>query len=79
MATFAEGVFFGEMSILEDQPRSATVRSETDTNLLFMDKNDFLQLTENEPILAAHMLLMIARELSNRLRMTSAEVMALEE
>jgi SulP family sulfate permease len=79
LATFAEGVFFGEMAILEDQPRSATVRSETDTNLLFMDKNDFLHLTGSEPILAAHMLHMIARELSNRLRMTSAEVMALEE
>jgi len=79
LATFAEGVFFGEMAILEDQSRSATVRSETDTNLLFMDKNDFLQLTGSEPILAAHMLHMIARELSNRLRMTSAEVMALEE
>jgi SulP family sulfate permease len=79
LATFAEGVFFGEMAILENQPRSATVRSETDTKLLFMDKDDFLQLTEKEPTLAAHMLLRIARELSNRLRMTSSEVIALEE
>ena len=79
LATFAEGVFFGEMAILEEQPRSATVRSETDTNLLFMAKKDFLQLAESRPELAAHMLLRMAGELSHRLRLTNTEVLALEE
>ena len=79
LATFAEGVFFGEMAILEDLPRSATVRSETDTNLLFMAKKDFLQLAESEPAIATHMLLRMAGELSHRLRLTNAEVLALEE
>jgi SulP family sulfate permease len=40
LATFAEGVFFGDMAILEDQPRSATVCSEIETNVLFMAKED---------------------------------------
>jgi len=79
LATFADGVFFGEMSILEDKPRSATVRAETDTKLLFMSKKDFQQLTESEPSLAAHILRRLSRDLSHRLRMTNAEVRALEE
>jgi hypothetical protein len=44
-----------------------------------MAKKDFLQLTISEPKLAINMILGIVRELSNRLRMTSAEVIALEE
>jgi CRP-like cAMP-binding protein len=79
LATFADGVFFGEMSILEDKPRSATVRAETDTKLLFMSKKDFHQLTKSEPSLAAHILRRVSRDLSHRLRMTNAEVRALEE
>jgi SulP family sulfate permease len=79
LATFAEGVFFGDMAILEDQPRSATVRSEIDTHLLFMAKKDFQKLTESEPLIASHMLLGISRELAYRLRMTNAEVRALAE
>ncbi|UCH50772.1 MAG: SLC26A/SulP transporter family protein [Chloroflexota bacterium] len=79
LATFADGVFFGEMSILEDKPRSATVRAETDTKLLFMSKEDFQQLTQTEPALAAHILRRLSSDLSHRLRMTNAEVRALEE
>jgi hypothetical protein len=79
LATFAEGVYFGEMALLEDKPRSATVRAETETKLLTISREDFQKLTESEPSLAAHILLGIARELSHRLRMTNAEVTALEE
>jgi SulP family sulfate permease len=79
LATFAEGVFFGEMSILEDKPRSATVRTETDSRLLFMSKKGFQQLTKSEPSLATHILRRLSRDLSHRLRMTNAEVRALEE
>jgi SulP family sulfate permease len=79
LTTFAEGVFFGDMAILEDQPRSATVRAEIDTELLFMTRDDFQHLTENEPALATHMLLGISRELSYRLRLTTQEVRVLAE
>jgi SulP family sulfate permease len=79
LATFAEGMFFGEMSILEDKPRSATVRAETDTRLLFISKDNFQQLTESDPSIIAHILQRLSRDLSHRLRMTTAEVRTLEE
>ena len=67
------------MANLGDMPRSATVRAEADTKLLFMPKDDFQKLNENEPLLAAYILRRIAGELSHRLRMTNTEVMTLEE
>lgn len=79
LATFAKGTFFGAMAILEDQPRSATVLAKTDTDLLFMSKKGFKQLSKNEPLLAVNMLHGIARELSHRLRLTSIEVRTLAE
>jgi SulP family sulfate permease len=79
LATIAEGVFFGDMAILGDMPRSATVRAEADTELLFMAKEGFQKLSESEPLIAANIVRRIARELSHRLRITNDEVMALEE
>ncbi len=36
-----EGSFFGEMSLVDDNPRSATVRSLTDCYLFFISKESF--------------------------------------
>ncbi|MFQ5638105.1 MAG: SLC26A/SulP transporter family protein [bacterium] len=79
LATFGEGVFFGDMAILEGQPRSATVRADTDTEVLYMTVADFRNLVRTEPQLASKMLLGMARELSYRLRLTTIEVRTLEE
>ncbi len=79
LATFAKGVFFGDMAVLEGLPRSATVRAETETTVFFMSKAGFVRLTTEEPAVATQMLLGMARELSYRLRTTTAEVRALED
>jgi len=79
LATFGEGVFFGAMAILEQQPRSATVRADSDTELLYMTVDDFQHLVKKESLLASKMLLGMARELSYRLRLTTIEVRTLEE
>ncbi len=79
LATFGEGVFFGDMAILEEQPRSASVRADTETELLYMTVDDFQHLVNHEPLLASKMLLGMARELSYRLRLTTIEVRTLEE
>ncbi len=36
------GDFFGEFSLIDDHPRSATVKSKTKTQLFFISKKDFL-------------------------------------
>lgn len=79
LATFGQGVFFGDMAILEGQPRSATVRADSDSEALYMTVDDFIRLVKAEPLIASKMLLGLTRELSYRLRTTTAEVRALEE
>lgn len=79
LATFGEGVFFGDMAILERKPRSATVRADTETDVLYMTVDDFEHLVQHEPLLASIMLLGMTRELSYRLRLTTTEVRTLEE
>jgi general stress protein 26 len=44
LATLSSGQFFGEMAILRDMPRTATVRALTPTTLLTMARGDFRDL-----------------------------------
>ena len=44
IATLGSGHFFGEMAIMRDAPRSATVRAVSDTKLLAMERDTFHDL-----------------------------------
>ncbi len=44
MATLRKGQFFGEMALLRDLPRTATVRATAQTTLLAMGRDDFRDL-----------------------------------
>ena len=43
------GAFFGEMSLLDGGPRSATVTAETDMQLLVLDSRSFSSLLDDVP------------------------------
>lgn len=79
VALFGPGDWFGEMSILDVQPRSASVRSVAPTMLLRMSNEHVDRLLYRRDPKAYSLLLMnIARELSRRLRVADgiiAEVM----
>jgi HD-GYP domain-containing protein (c-di-GMP phosphodiesterase class II) len=64
----SDGAFFGEMSILDEGRRSATVSALEPTTVLEIQKNDFEKLLYMAPVLAYRIL----RELSTRLRETGA-------
>lgn len=61
---------FGEMSIIDVQPRSATVRALGPSRLLKMTSEDLDQLYRNDLKSYALITLNIARDLSRRLRVT---------
>jgi CRP-like cAMP-binding protein len=62
---------FGEMSFIDDSPRSATVRALTESRLVRISPEDLDELAEREPRLAIAFLREVARILSNRLRNAS--------
>ncbi|MCC6222289.1 MAG: ATP-binding cassette domain-containing protein [Thermoleophilia bacterium] len=51
--TLGEGDYFGEMALLADQPRAATVRAIAPTDLWSLERADFQSLLERDPGLRA--------------------------
>ncbi len=68
LGVYSDGDFFGEMALLDEGRRSATVRALEPTTLLEISKNDFQLLLRKAPNLAFGIL----KELSARLRLTGA-------
>ena len=66
------GEFFGEMSLVDGQPRSATVVAESDLLVLVVGQRAFSSLVEASPLLA----LRIMQVLTRRLRETESLVSA---
>ncbi len=52
IATLHEGEFFGEMSLLLGDPRTATVKTAEDTILFVIEQHDLQRLLEEYPSLA---------------------------
>jgi CRP-like cAMP-binding protein len=66
LAILEPGDFFGEMAVLEDQPRFASARAKEATRLLRVDRSAFAQLVQDNFEIAVR----IMRKLALRLRRT---------
>jgi signal-transduction protein with cAMP-binding, CBS, and nucleotidyltransferase domain len=66
LAVFEQGDFFGELSLLDDEPRSASVRALEDTVVVAINGATFVQMLTETPEIAVRMM----RKLSGRLRAT---------
>ncbi len=62
--------FVGEMAILRDQPRTATVTAATDVSTLKITKESFFQLIEDSPKIAVELM----RVLAQRLEVTTIDL-----
>ena len=47
LAVLKEGDFFGEMALIESQPRNASVRARTPVEVVVMGRNVFSQLSRS--------------------------------
>jgi signal-transduction protein with cAMP-binding, CBS, and nucleotidyltransferase domain len=66
LAVLDKGDFFGEMSLLEDLPRTASARAVTDCKVIRINGATFDQMLRTKPEIAVR----IMRKLSRRLRQT---------
>jgi CRP/FNR family transcriptional regulator, cyclic AMP receptor protein len=64
LASYGPGDFFGEMALLDQGPRSATITSDTDMTLYVLDARSFAKLIDEHPAVARKIL----RGLAGRLR-----------
>src|SRR5574341_2344045 len=72
LATFRRGVFFGEMSFLDREPRSADAVAAADVELYVLSRTRFDALAAEHKRLAAELLEALARGLALRLRYSNA-------
>ncbi len=79
LAILGQGDFFGEMSLLEDKPRSASAIAKSEVDLLLLPRKEFLNLLHSEPEIAATYLFALNNQLSARLRHSSQELALLFE
>ena len=70
LATLADGDFFGEMSLIDDEPRSAHVIAMENSNLLVLRRHDFQRCLEDNPRIALGLL----RALTKRLRLADSKI-----
>jgi CRP/FNR family cyclic AMP-dependent transcriptional regulator len=70
LGTFSPGEFFGEMSLLDEAPRSATVRAVEQTRCLMLSSWDFKALLLEHPEIAIKLL----EVLSRRIRVSNERV-----
>ncbi len=73
LATLSQGDYLGEMSIIDNEPHSATVRAEVQTDVLMLGRAEFARcLAEN-----ASMSLVVMRGLVKRLRHADRKIESL--
>lgn len=68
LARLHDGEFFGEMSLLTEEPRNADARAVVDTQVFGFFQPDLLTLLETRPRLGVAVVMKLARIVAERLR-----------
>ncbi len=74
LAILKKGTYFGEMSLIDNAPRSASAISNTDTVLLKITDANFRKLIRSDHAIAYKLLWELVKTLSQRLRETDAKL-----
>jgi CRP-like cAMP-binding protein len=77
--TDKEDVFFGELALMDEELRSASVTAITECEFLVINRDDFNRLGEEDPRLGLLVTRAIGRAVSRRLRKTNEDLIILFE
>lgn len=77
-ASLFDRQFFGELSLVDGQPRSATAISVTPSTLYGFFKPDLLELIHKHPAIGSKILFNLTNVLGSRLRDSNAKLMELQ-
>ena len=72
-----DNVVFGEMALIGQDKRSASIMARTDCILLEIKRDDFIRLVEGKPGLGVKILMKLSELLISRLRHSSQDIMRL--
>jgi CRP/FNR family cyclic AMP-dependent transcriptional regulator len=74
LVTLRAGDYFGEMSLIDDAPRSATAMASEDSVLISITKKELVLLLDNSPGIAAKIYKFFVTTLNQRLRETNEKI-----
>jgi len=72
--TIQPGSIFGEISVIDNRPTSASLIAETDVVIVDMSRESFQQCVSENPTFGVHLLNLVARILCARLRSVSGRL-----
>lgn len=70
-------VFFGELALIDDDKRSATVIASEDSEFLVLHKNDFIKLGNDHPEVGLPVTREIAKNIAVHLRKTTGDMLTI--
>lgn len=74
LTVITPGRIFGEISVIDNLPHSASLIAKSDATLVLMSRESFRQCIENNSILGVRLLSLIAHMLCTRLRSSSGQL-----
>jgi len=79
LSRLGDGDFFGEVSLLDETPRSATVVAKTHCQILGFFQSDLFGLIERDPRFGVKIVVRVAKIIGDRLRKANLQVLALND
>lgn len=79
LSVLKKGNFFGEMALIEEKPRSATVIAQEDSTLLEVKGKEFSKIIENYPEIAFKVLLKLSERLRGNERLMTMKLKDADE
>lgn len=79
LALLNAGTYLGEMTLMDGTPRSASARAEENSTVLKISRRNFIQLLSGYPQGAIRIFVSFMKVISERLRRTNEELVALYE
>ncbi len=69
-----KGMFFGELALFDETPRSATVVAAKDSVIIALSKPDFQLFSKKEPEIGNKIIMRLGKILSKRLRVANNQI-----
>lgn len=74
LARLASGDFFGDLSLLDESPRSATAIAKVDSRIIGFFRPDLINLLSRSPKLGSKILFKLGEVIGSRLRVTNEQL-----
>lgn len=68
------GMFFGEIALFDESPRSATVEASSECEIITLSKPDFILFSQKEPTIGIKIVMRLGEILSTRLKASNKQI-----